>query len=73
VQPATSDFINPACATSATGITVHNILVQQQCAMDLADHLSINADPNVAQDILNALDPAHAHSTPCQVVLPSIG
>lgn len=73
VRPPTSDFINPACATPATKISLHNILVQQQCPQDQADHLSIAADPNVGQDILNALDPAHAKPVSCQVVLPSFG
>lgn len=73
VQPDNSDFINPACATSATGISVQNILIQDQCPQDFADHLSIAADPNAAQDILNALDPAHAKAVSCTLVLPSVG
>lgn len=73
VQPPTSDFINPACANTATDISVDNILVQDQCPQDLADHLSVAADPNVAQDILNALDPGSAQPVQCSVVLPSVG
>jgi triacylglycerol lipase len=73
VQPPTSDFINPACANTTTGISVDNILVQEQCPQDLADHLSVAADPNVAQDILNALDPGSAQPVQCSVVLPSVG
>jgi triacylglycerol lipase len=73
VRPPTSDFIDPACATAASGISVDNILVQQQCPQDQSDHLSVAADPNVAQDILNALDPSDAQPVHCSVVLPSIG
>lgn len=67
VRPPTSDFLNPACGNT------HNILVQQQCLTDQADHISIAADPMVAQDILNALDPAEARPVHCVVVLPAVG
>jgi pimeloyl-ACP methyl ester carboxylesterase len=73
VRPPTSDFIKAACANRKTRIGVHNILIQKQCAQDQSDHLSVAADPNVARDILNALDPAHARRAHCQVVLPSVG
>jgi hypothetical protein len=73
VRPPTSDFINPACAGPSYGITVDNILVQDQCPTDQSDHLSIVADPVAAQDILNALDPAHPRRVWCAVVLPAIG
>lgn len=72
VRPPTSDFINPAC-NGVDGISVHNLLMQQQCPTDQSDHLSIAADPVAAQDILNALDPAHAQPVRCAVVLPAIG
>ncbi len=73
VRPPTSDFINPRCDSPAYGITTDNILVQNQCPTDHADHLAIVSDPVVAQDILNALDPAHQHPVRCAVVLPAIG
>jgi triacylglycerol lipase len=50
-----------------------NIVVQNQCLLDQADHLAMAADPIVAQDVLNALDPAHAKRPPCTPVLPGIG
>jgi hypothetical protein len=71
VRPPTSDFINPTCGSGR--ISMRNLLVQTQCPQDQSDHLSIAADPNVAQDILNALDPAHAGRVQCQPVLPSVG
>jgi triacylglycerol lipase len=67
VRPPTSDFLASSCGN------VDNILVQEQCPTDQADHLSIAADPVVAQDILNALDPAHQHRVRCAVVLPAVG
>jgi triacylglycerol lipase len=73
VRPPTSDFIDPRCNSRAYGITVDNILVQDQCRADQADHLSMASDPVAAQDVLNALDPAHRHPVRCTLVLPSIG
>jgi triacylglycerol lipase len=67
VRPPTSDFIDTRCGNA------HDILVQSQCPADQADHLSIAADPNVAQDILNALDPQTARPVICYPVLPAIG
>ena len=72
VRPPTSDFIDPAC-NGVDGISVHNVVMQQQCPTDQADHLSMAADPVVAQDILNALDPADARPVRCALVLPAIG
>ncbi|HEV7206562.1 MAG TPA: alpha/beta fold hydrolase [Jatrophihabitans sp.] len=50
-----------------------NIVVQDQCGLDFAEHLSVAFDPTVGRDILNALDPAHRQPVPCQLVLPAIG
>lgn len=72
VRPPTSDFIDPAC-NGVDGISVHNVLMQQQCPTDQADHLAMAADRVVAQDVLNALDPADAKPVRCAVVLPAIG
>jgi triacylglycerol lipase len=73
VQPYTSDFIDPRCGGTEFGIGVDNIVVQNQCATDQADHLSIAADPVAAQDVLNALDPAQAQPVHCAVTLPAVG
>jgi pimeloyl-ACP methyl ester carboxylesterase len=73
VRPYTSDFIDPRCANSADGIGVDNIVVQHQCASDLADHLSIESDQVAAQDVLNALDPTQAQPVHCTLTLPAIG
>lgn len=59
--------------TSGIEAGMTNIIVQDQCRLDQADHLSMAADPIVAQDVLNALDPAHAKRPPCTLVLPGIG
>ena len=67
VRPATSGFLSPRCA----GTT--DLLLQDQCPADQADHVSIAADPVAATDVLNALDPGHARPVPCALVLPGIG
>jgi pimeloyl-ACP methyl ester carboxylesterase len=73
VQPYTSDFIDPRCGGPAYGIGVDDIVVQHQCAIDLADHIDISADPVAAQDVLDALDPAHAQPVRCTLTLPAVG
>jgi len=65
VTPYTSGRLNAANAT--------NLVVQDQCALDFAEHLSVAFDPTVGQDILNALDPAHKKAVPCRLVLPLVG
>ncbi|HET9168794.1 MAG TPA: alpha/beta fold hydrolase [Actinospica sp.] len=63
VTPYTNAFL-PAASN------VTNILLQNQCALDASDHLEIGYDPIAMADMLNALDPAHPQSVPCEVVLP---
>jgi triacylglycerol esterase/lipase EstA (alpha/beta hydrolase family) len=65
VEPYTSGIL------LAPGVT--NITLQDQCPTDFSDHLTVAFDPTAAQDILNALDPAHARAVPCTQVLPGIG
>lgn len=50
-----------------------NLVVQKQCPLDQAEHVSMAADPVVAQDVLNALDPEHPAAVPCTLVLPLVG
>jgi triacylglycerol lipase len=65
VIPYTSGRLNASNAT--------NIVVQDQCPIDLAEHVAVAFDPTVGQDILNALDPAHRKPVPCRLVLPGVG
>jgi triacylglycerol lipase len=58
--------------TSGIEPGMHNIVVQNQCALDFAEHLEIAADPIAAVDVLNALDPAHPRPIHCQLVLPAV-
>jgi triacylglycerol esterase/lipase EstA (alpha/beta hydrolase family) len=65
VVPYTSGIENASNMT--------NLVVQKQCPLDQAEHVSMAADPIVAQDVLNALDPQHPRAVPCTLVLPLIG
>lgn len=48
---------------ASPGVT--NIVVQDQCPNDISEHGAMAYDPVVAQDVLNALDPANAHPMSC--------
>jgi triacylglycerol esterase/lipase EstA (alpha/beta hydrolase family) len=50
-----------------------NVVVQDVCPLDQAEHLSVVFDPITAYTILNALDPRHPQPVPCVPVLPGIG
>jgi hypothetical protein len=65
VTPHTSAFL------SGSGVT--NITLQNQCPLDLTDHLEIAADPVALADVLNALDPSQPVTVPCLTVLPITG
>ena len=66
VTPYTNAFLPPA--PNVTNITLNN-----QCSLDMTDHLEIAYDPVALADTLNALDPSHPVDVPCVVVLPVTG
>ncbi len=51
----------------------NNVVVQDVCALDQSEHLSVIYDPITAYTILNALDPRHPQPVPCVPVLPVLG
>lgn len=65
VVPYTSGFVEAPNAT--------NIVVQDGCSLDYAEHAGIAADPIAATYVLNALDPAHPRPVPCFFVPPFTG
>ena len=65
VAPYTSSFL------SAPGVT--NILLQDQCALDQGEHLSMPYDHIADADVLTALDPAAPQTPTCTKVLPVTG
>ncbi|MDR3202298.1 MAG: alpha/beta fold hydrolase [Bifidobacteriaceae bacterium] len=55
------------------GATVNNIVLQDACKLDLSEHVSAPYSKNVAQLVLNALDPDHPHKIKCYAQAPIIG
>jgi triacylglycerol esterase/lipase EstA (alpha/beta hydrolase family) len=66
VTPYTSAFL-----ASAPNVT--NITLQNQCALDQGEHLSMPYDHIADADVLTALDPANPQHPACTPVLPVSG
>ncbi len=56
-----------------TGKRVMNILLQQPCALDQGEHLSMPYDHIADADVLNALDLKHPVPAACTPVLSVAG
>jgi triacylglycerol esterase/lipase EstA (alpha/beta hydrolase family) len=67
------DIISPDRSQFLSGRAVTNLLLQDQCPIDLVDHLASSYDSIALHDVLNALDPAHATRPTCTLVLPGVG
>jgi triacylglycerol esterase/lipase EstA (alpha/beta hydrolase family) len=67
------ELVSPYTSGIEYGPRITNIVIQDQCPLDQAEHIAVAADPIVAQDVLNALDPAHPRPVPCTPVLPFVG
>ena len=67
------EVVTPYTSAFLSGLSVTNITLQNQCALDLADHLAVIYDPMALNDVLNALDPAHPVPVGCTLVLPVLG
>ena len=65
------ELVVPYTSGIQQGMT--NLVVQDYCKLDFAEHFEIVADPVAAALVLNALDPAHPHAVPCRLVLPFVG
>jgi triacylglycerol esterase/lipase EstA (alpha/beta hydrolase family) len=52
---------------------VTNVVLQDFCPLDQAEHLSVMVDPVTAGFVYRALDPKHAPDPPCVPVLPFAG
>jgi triacylglycerol lipase len=55
------------------GPNVTNVVLQNLCPLDQAEHVAVAADPVTAGVIYRALDPTRAPNPPCVPVLPVIG
>lgn len=65
VEPWTDGFV--------PGPGARNIVLQDTCAADRSDHLSIVSSPRTVAMVLGALDPAAAPAVPCVPVAPGLG
>jgi pimeloyl-ACP methyl ester carboxylesterase len=65
VKPYTSGRLD-----ERNGAKVTNIVLQDHCPSDLAEHAAVAFDPVNAQYVLNALDPARARPVRCTSVGP---
>ena len=59
IQTRFDQVVTPYTSAFLSGSNVKNILLQNQCVLDLGDHLSMPYDHIAAADVLTALDPAH--------------
>jgi triacylglycerol esterase/lipase EstA (alpha/beta hydrolase family) len=73
IESRYDEVVTPYTSAFLSGAGVTNIALQNQCPLDLSDHLEIAADPVALADVLNALDPAHPVRVPCLTVLPVTG
>lgn len=55
------------------GEQVKNIVVQDTCSQDYSDHMAIAGSRRAAFMVLNALDPEHPVTVPCEFVPPFTG
>ena len=65
------ELVRPYTSGIQRGMT--NLVVQDFCGQDYAEHFEIAADPIGAALVLNVLDPAHRRPVPCMLVLPFVG
>jgi triacylglycerol lipase len=65
------ELVRPYTSGIEDGMT--NIVVQDACRLDYAEHFEIAADRNASLYVLNALDPAHPRPIRCTLTLPFVG
>lgn len=65
--------VRPFTSGMEPGPLTTNIVVQDGCEQDQAEHLAIVADPRTADFVLNALDPAVPREPRCEAVTPYVG
>jgi triacylglycerol esterase/lipase EstA (alpha/beta hydrolase family) len=73
IQSDRDETVTPYTSAFLTGPAATNILLQQQCRLDLGNHLSMPYDHIADADVLTALDPAHPQPPACTPVLPIVG
>ena len=60
------EVVTPYRSQFLSGSGVHNVLLQDLCALDLSEHVAIGLFDRIAfHEVANALDPTHATLTTC--------
>lgn len=73
IQTRFDQVVTPYTSAFLSGSNVNNILLQNQCILDLGDHLSMPYDHIAGADVLTALDPAHPRGFFCTPIAPIAG
>lgn len=73
IQTRFDTVVTPYASAFLSGSSVKNILLQNQCILDLGDHLSMPYDHIVGADVLTALDPANPRKFLCTPIAPISG
>jgi triacylglycerol esterase/lipase EstA (alpha/beta hydrolase family) len=73
IESEYDEVVTPYTSAFLSGRKVTNISLQNQCPLDLGEHLSMPYDHIADLDVLNALDPAHPQVPACYPVAPVIG
>jgi triacylglycerol esterase/lipase EstA (alpha/beta hydrolase family) len=73
IQTRYDTVVTPYTSAFLSGPNVRNILLQNQCILDLGDHLSMPYDHIVGADILTALDPTNPRKPLCTPIAPIAG
>jgi len=73
IESIYDEVVTPYTSAWLSGAKVKNVNLQQQCFLDLGEHLSMPYDHIADADVLTALDPAHPQKPACYPVLAVIG
>jgi|SRR5579884_1879112 len=73
IESKYDEVVTPYTSAFLSGPNVTNITLQNQCALDLGEHLSMPYDHIADADVLTALDPAHPVTPACTPVAPVAG
>jgi triacylglycerol esterase/lipase EstA (alpha/beta hydrolase family) len=73
IESRNDEVVTPYQSAFLTGPGVTDITLQNQCALDQGEHLSMAYDHIADADVLTALDPQHPVKPACTPVAPVVG
>jgi triacylglycerol esterase/lipase EstA (alpha/beta hydrolase family) len=73
IESRYDEVVTPYTSAFLSGPNVTNVLLQDQCALDLGEHLSMPYDHIADADVLTALDPAQPMHPLCTPIAPVAG